>query len=113
MVTVTRSSAFVLRRVFYTVPSRRIGHRLRVRIYDDRLDCFLGSSLVLTLRCGRISPDRVTRGQRGQVIDYRHIIHALRRKPMALLNPGLRRGGLWSTATSSSPAQPTGAPGIA
>lgn len=58
VVTVTRSSAFVLRRVFYTVPSRLIGHRLRVRLYDDRLDCFLGSSLVLTLRRGRICQTR-------------------------------------------------------
>ena len=86
LVTVTRSSAFVLRRVFYTVPSRLIGHRLRVRLYDDRLDCFLGGSLVLTLRRGRITPDRLARGQRGHVIDYHHIIHALRRKPHALLN---------------------------
>jgi len=86
LVTVTRSSAFVLRRVFYTVPSRLIGHRLRVRLYDDRLDCFLGGSLVLTLRRGRIAPDRVARGLRGHVIDYRHIIHSLRRKPQALLN---------------------------
>jgi hypothetical protein len=76
----------VLRRVFYTVPSWLIGHRLRVRLYDDRLDCFLGASLVLTLRRGRISPERVALGQRGHVVDYRHIIHALRRKPMALLN---------------------------
>ena len=86
MVTVTRNSAFVLKRVFCTVPSRLIGHRLRVRLYDERLDCFLGASLVLTLRRGRISPERVTLGQRGHVVDYRHIIHALRRKPMALLN---------------------------
>lgn len=82
----TRSSAFVLRRIFYTVPSRLIGHRLRVRIYDERLDCFLGASLVLTLPRGRIAPERLARGQRGHVIDYRHIIHALRRKPQALLN---------------------------
>jgi hypothetical protein len=86
LVTVTRSSAFILRRVFYTVPSRLIGHRLRVRLYDDRLDCFLGGSLVLTLRRGRILSGRLARGQRGHVIDYHHIIHALRRKPHALLN---------------------------
>ena len=83
LVTVTSSSAFVLGRVFYTVPSRLIGHRLRVRLYDERLDCFLGGSLVLTLRRGQISPER---GNRGHVIDYRHIIHSLRRKPGALLN---------------------------
>lgn len=34
IVTVTSSGGFVLRRVFYTAPSRLIGHRLRVRIYD-------------------------------------------------------------------------------
>ena len=83
VVSVTSSSAFVLGRVFYTVPSRLIGHRLRVRLYDERLECFLGGSLVLTLRRGRISPER---GNRGHVIDYRHIIHSLRRKPGALLN---------------------------
>src|SRR3954447_5486921 len=42
LVTVTRTGGFVLRRVFYTVPSRLIGHRLRVRIFDDRLECLLG-----------------------------------------------------------------------
>ena len=35
-VDVTSSSAFTLRKVFYSVPSRLIGHRLRVRLYDDR-----------------------------------------------------------------------------
>ena len=86
LVTVTRSSAFVLRRVFYTVPSRLIGQRLRVRLYDDRLDCFLGGGLILTLQRGRISPERMAGGRRGHVIDYRHIIQSLRRKPGALLN---------------------------
>ena len=41
IVTVTSSGGFTLRRVFYTAPSRLIGHRLRVHLYDDRLDCFL------------------------------------------------------------------------
>jgi transposase InsO family protein len=82
-VLVTSSGGFVLRCVFYTVPSRLIGHRLRVRIWDDRLECFLGSTSVLTLRRGR-PPE--TRGRHGHVVDYRHVIHALKRKPMALLN---------------------------
>ena len=82
LVTVTRSSGFLLRHVFYTVPSRLIGHRLRVRLYDDRLECFLGGSLVLTLPRGRRPAD----DRNGHVIDYRHVIHSLRRKPMALLN---------------------------
>jgi len=82
VVTVTSSGGFILRRVFYTAPSRLIGHRLRVHLYDDRLDCFLGSTPMVTLRRGRQpSPDKG-----GHVVDYRHVIHALRKKPMALLN---------------------------
>jgi hypothetical protein len=82
LVTVTSSSGFTLRKVFYSVPSRLIGHRLRVRLYDDRLECRLGSTLLLTLRRGRPQ----AHGKRGHVVDYRHVIHALRQKPMALMN---------------------------
>ena len=81
-VVVTSSSGFVLKKVFYTVPSRLIGYRLRLRIYDERLDCFLGQSLVVSLPRGRPPGD----GRRIQVVDYRHIIHSLRCKPMALLH---------------------------
>jgi hypothetical protein len=81
-VIVTASSGFVLRKVFYTVPSRLIGYRLRIRLYDDRLECFLGQSHVLSLRRGRSWGG----GRQAHVIDYRHVIHSLRRKPMALLN---------------------------
>jgi transposase InsO family protein len=81
-VTVTRSGGFILNRVFYTAPSRLIGHRLRVRLYDDRLECFLGSTLMMTVRRG--TPVSDSKG--GHVVDYRHVIHALRKKPMALLN---------------------------
>jgi hypothetical protein len=81
-VRVTSSSGFILRKVFYTVPSRLIGYRLNLRIYDDRLECFLGQSLVLTLPRGRAPSD----GRRIQVVDYRHVIHSLRCKPMALLH---------------------------
>ena len=79
---VTSNSGFILRKVFYTVPSRLIGYRLNLRIYDDRLECFLGQSLVLTLPRRRAPSD----GRRAQVVDYRHIIHSLRCKPMALLH---------------------------
>ena len=82
IVTVTSTSGFSLKKVFYSVPSRLIGHRLRVRVYDDRLECFLGTTALMTLRRGRPHPS----GKRGHVVDYRHVIHALRRKPMALLN---------------------------
>jgi hypothetical protein len=33
---------FSVRKVSYTVPSRLIGHCLKVHLYDDRLECFLG-----------------------------------------------------------------------
>jgi len=82
IVTVTSTSGFTLRKVFYSVPSRLIGHRLRVRLYDDRLECFLGATPLMTMRRGRPHPS----GKHGHVVDYRHVIHALRRKPMALLN---------------------------
>jgi transposase InsO family protein len=82
-VVVTSSGGFTLHRVFYTVPSRLIGHRLRVHTYDDRLECFLGGTPILTLRRGR--PPQAN-GKRAHVVDYRHVIHALRKKPMALLN---------------------------
>jgi hypothetical protein len=82
VVTVTSSGGFILRRVFYTAPSRLIGHCLRVHLYDDRLECFLGATPMMTLRRGRQpSPDK-----NGHVVDYRHVIHALRKKPMALNN---------------------------
>ena len=57
-------------------------HRLRVRPYDDRLECFLGATPLMTLRRGRPHPN----GKHGHVVDYRHVIYSLRRKPMALLN---------------------------
>jgi len=82
IVTVTSSGGFILRRVFYTAPSRLIGHRLRVHLYDDRLDCFLGSTPMMTLRRGQPISDR----KGGHVVDYLHVIHALRKKPMALPN---------------------------
>lgn len=79
---VTSSGGFILRKVFYTVPSRLIGHRLRVRLYDDRLDLLLGATLLMTLERGRAGAN----GKHGHVVDYHHVIHALRRKPMALLS---------------------------
>ncbi|WP_138473441.1 IS21 family transposase, partial [Poseidonocella sp. HB161398] len=82
IVTVSSTSGFTLRKVFYTVPSRLIGHRLRVRLFDDRLEVFSGGTLLLTLPRGRAKAG----GRHDQVVNYHHVIHSLRRKPMALLN---------------------------
>lgn len=81
IVTVTSSGGFTLRKVFYTVPSRLIGHRLRARLYDDRLDLFIGGTRLMTMARGRAGAN----GKHGHVVDYRHVIHSLRRKPMALI----------------------------
>jgi hypothetical protein len=71
---VTRCGTFTLRDVLYSAPSRLIGHRLKVRLYSDRLECFLSGALVLRLARG---------ARRARVIDYRHFVDALKRKPQA------------------------------
>ena len=85
-VKVTSSGGFVLKRVFYTVPSRLIHHRLGVRVFDDRLELFLGERHHLTLPRGR----RRSASRRGHVVNYRHVIHSLKKKPMALLRLAYR-----------------------
>src|ERR1700683_3091687 len=50
--------------------------------HDDRLECFLGATPMMTLQRGR----PVSESKGGHVVDYRHVIHALRKKPMALNN---------------------------
>ncbi len=82
IVTVSSTGGFTLRKVFYTVPSRLIGHRLRARLFDDRLEIFLGGTQLMTLPRGRAYSD----GRHDQVVNYHHVIHSLRKKPMALLN---------------------------
>jgi hypothetical protein len=67
---VTRASAFTVRGVLYSAPSRLIGHRLKIRLYHDRLDCYLGASLVLSVPRGHPAPGK----SRGRVIDYRHLL---------------------------------------
>jgi len=76
---VTRCGTFTVRAILYSAPSRLIGHCLKVRLYSDRLDCYLSGALVLTLSRGARSPT----GGRGRVIDYRHFTDALKRKPQA------------------------------
>src|SRR5215208_6876576 len=78
-VTVTRSATISVRTVLYTVPSRLIGCRLKVHIYDDRLVCYLGTTPVLTV--GRRHFKR--HGPRLRVVDYRHLIGSLVKKPQA------------------------------
>jgi len=100
LVTVTRSGGFFLRRVFYTVPSRLIGHRLRVRLYDDRLECFLGGTLVQTLRRGR-SIDGNRRGHVSTIVTSSTRCVASR-----------WRCSIWCIASNCSPARRIATPGM-
>ena len=77
-VTVTRTGAISVRKVLYTVPSRLVGCRLKVHVYDDRLVCWLGTTSVLTLVRKHLKGK-----QRGRVVDYRHLAASLVRKPQA------------------------------
>ena len=75
---VTRCGTFTVRGILYSAPSRLIGHRLKVRLYTERLDCYLCGALVLTRTRGVRLPNG-----RGRMLDYRHFIEALKRKPQA------------------------------
>lgn len=59
----------------YSVPSRLIGERVTVHIYDDRIQIFYAGTLQLTV-------ERLL-GKFGYRVDYRHIIWSLVRKPGA------------------------------
>ncbi len=88
-VRVTTHSGFSFRRVFYTVPSRLIGRRLRLRAFADRIEAFLGAVCVLSLR-----RERPPAGRRAHVVDYRHVIASLKVKPGALIGL-IYRDALW------------------
>ena len=59
----------------YSVPSRLKGERVRVHVFDDRLEVFHGGARQLTV--GRV------RGRGAYRIQYRHVIESLMRKPGA------------------------------
>ena len=79
---VSKFGTFNVRGVLYSAPSRLIGHRLTVRLYLDRVEAFVGGMKMLTL-------PRARPGQR-RVIDYRHLLPALKRKPAAFARWRLR-----------------------
>ena len=59
----------------YSVPSRLIGTKLLARIYENRIVLLVGAQQVAQLP--------LNRGDRGAVIDFRHVIGHLLRKPGA------------------------------
>ena len=78
MVTVGNNSTIRLRKQVYSVPSRLIGVKLLARIYENRIVLLDGAAEVAQLPLGK--------SDRGAVIDFRHLIGHLLRKPGAFAN---------------------------
>lgn len=72
-VTVSEWSTVRVKCCAYSVPSRLIGERVRVRVYEDRIEVRYGEKLELA--CERL------RGDNRHRIDYRHVIWSLVQKP--------------------------------
>lgn len=74
-VLVSRWSTIRIEHNAYSVPSRLIGERVRVRVYDDRLEVYYAG-------VHQFEVERLL-GRFGHRINYRHIIASLVRKPGA------------------------------
>jgi len=72
---VSSASAIRVKKVGYSVPARLIGQEVKVEVHESELKLYTGRELLLTL------PRR--HGGRGLVLDYRHVIDHLLRKPGA------------------------------
>ena len=75
---ISNVSMMVVRNMTYSVPSRLAGHTLTLHLYQHKIEGYLGGSRVI----GVERKYRQTQKTR-YVIDYRHIIHALVKKPRA------------------------------
>jgi hypothetical protein len=83
---VSKYGIFTIKGAQYSAPSRLIGHRLSVRQYADRIECWFGGERVL--ECPRAMYRKGERHPRQ--IDYRHLIEGLKRKPGAFARSVLR-----------------------
>lgn len=72
---VSSHSTIRVKKVGYSVPARLIGQEVKVEVYEAELKIYAGRQLLLCL------PRQ--HGDRGAVIDYRHVIDHLLRKPGA------------------------------
>ncbi len=77
LVRVTRESTIRIMRNSYSVPSRLRGERVKVHVFDDRIEVFYGNIFQLKV-------DRLL-GRHKHHIDYRHIIWSMVKKPGAFL----------------------------
>ena len=75
---VSSQSLIRVKRNTYSVPSRLIGHTLRVELHEAQLKVYLARDFLFCL-------PRL-RGDRGALVDFRHVITPLLRKPGAFIN---------------------------
>jgi len=75
---VSSQSLIRVKKNAYSVPSRLIGHTLRVELHEAELKVYLGRDFLFNL-------PRL-RGDRGALVDFRHVIAPLLRKPGAFIN---------------------------
>jgi hypothetical protein len=77
--TVTKSSTIKIDQVTYSVPSRLIGYNLRAYIYQGEIKLYYGTQLICKM-------PKIDKSKANAVINYRHIIAGLVRKPGAFTN---------------------------
>ena len=83
---VSKYAIFSVRGVQYSAPSQLIGQRLRVHLYTEHLECWLGGTRVLE----RVRLNHRDGQRHPRDIDYRHLIGAFKRKPGAFARSVLR-----------------------
>jgi hypothetical protein len=75
---VSSNSLIRIRNKSYSVPSRLIGNRVRVHLFENHLKVYLGREYLLDLPRNRWS--------QKATVDFRHVIGSLLRKPGAFTN---------------------------
>jgi transposase InsO family protein len=83
---VTKFALIAVKSVTYSVPSRLVGHRLKIRLYEDRIEGYLGEHCVMEAPRLR----RTSEVPHPRYINFRHLLPALKRKPGALVRWRLR-----------------------
>jgi len=78
-VVVPSTGIISVRQVHYSINSKVIDHTLTIHLYDDRLECFLGTDLIAIKERVRWKGGT----PRIAIIDYRDVINGLVRKPQA------------------------------
>ena len=83
---VSKYGVFTAKSSMYSVPSRLVGHRLKVRLFSAHLEAWLGG--VKVFECERLYSNSTEKYPRR--IDWRHMLPALKRKPGAFARWVLR-----------------------